>query len=136
MTEPFDPPTKSDVPPTTVPALLLLVSSGSWFLLLGGAAWFVDPEVTASLSVTDLDRETVKLIDRLSQAVTLTVNALVFGGALHLLTRRHYGLARLACGLACLPFCGPCYLLAIPVGIWGLVVLRRPEVRASFTRGT
>jgi hypothetical protein len=38
------------------------------------------------------------------------------------------------CILAMLPFIGPCYLLAVPFGIWGLVALRRPEVRASFAR--
>jgi hypothetical protein len=29
---------------------------------------------------------------------------------------------------------GPCYFLAVPFGLWGLLVLRRSEVRDSFAR--
>jgi len=34
--------------------------------------------------------------------------------------------------VACVPFCSPCVVLGIPFGIWALVVMAKPEVRAAF----
>jgi hypothetical protein len=34
--------------------------------------------------------------------------------------------------LACIPFCSPCLVLGIPIGIWGLTMLGRTEVREAF----
>ena len=43
-----------------------------------------------------------------------------------------YRSAVMTCILACVPILGPCYFATIPLGIWGLVVLCRPEVRAGW----
>jgi hypothetical protein len=63
----------------------------------------------------------------------LVLNALVFFGALKMKNLQSYGLAMTAAIVSIIPCCGPCYCLGIPVGIWALVVLRKPEVRASFS---
>ncbi len=63
----------------------------------------------------------------------LALNALVFFGALKMKNLQSYGLAMTAAIISVIPCCGPCYCLGIPVGIWALITLRKPEVRASFT---
>lgn len=63
----------------------------------------------------------------------LVLNALVFFGALKMKNLQSYGLAMTAAIISIIPCCGPCYCLGIPVGIWALIVLRKPEVRASFS---
>lgn len=35
--------------------------------------------------------------------------------------------------LAMIPCLGPCCLIGIPIGIWALVVLFKPEVKSAFT---
>jgi hypothetical protein len=70
---------------------------------------------------------------------TLLVVAVIFlyqigllYGASRMIGTGSYRGAFITCCLACVPILGPCYFLAIPVGIWGLMVLRRPEVRAGW----
>jgi len=59
---------------------------------------------------------------------------LLITGAFSMLRRSSYLWAMTVCILALIPFIGPCYFLAIPFGLWGLLILRRPEVRYSFAR--
>ena len=43
----------------------------------------------------------------------------------------NYGLAMTACILAMLP-CHPGFMIGLPIGLWTLLVLQRPEVKAAF----
>lgn len=61
------------------------------------------------------------------------INGLAFLGALKMKNLQSYGLANTGAILSLIPCCGPCVCLGIPLGIWALVVLRKPEVRAAFT---
>jgi hypothetical protein len=63
-------------------------------------------------------------------------NVVVLVGAVQMLQLRMRPLVLAACCIAIVPCCGPCLVLGIPFGVWGLVVLRDPEVRASFDRPT
>lgn len=44
-----------------------------------------------------------------------------------------YGFAMTAAILAMIPCISPCCLIGLPLGIWALVVLMKPEVKAAFT---
>lgn len=66
--------------------------------------------------------------------ITVLYSLLLATGAVSMLRRSSYLWATTICVLALVPVLGPCYFFAIPFGIWGLVVLRRPEVRDSFQR--
>jgi len=59
---------------------------------------------------------------------------LLASGAFSMIRRGSYMWAMTVCVLALIPFLGPCYIFAIPAGIWGIIVLRRPDVRNSFAR--
>ena len=46
--------------------------------------------------------------------------------------RKMYALSLIGCFLSMLPI-GPCCIGGLPIGIWGVFTLRRPEVRNTFT---
>jgi hypothetical protein len=57
---------------------------------------------------------------------------LIIAGAMRMLKRKNYSLAKTAAILAIIPCVSPCCLLGIPLGIRALVALNKPEVKASF----
>ncbi len=60
------------------------------------------------------------------------MSILVLVGAIRMKQLQNLGLARAACIVGLLP-CNGCCLLTLPFGIWGLVVLARPEVQRYFS---
>jgi len=67
-----------------------------------------------------------------SGIVALGVAGLIFYGALKMKKLEGHGWAMAASILALAPCISPCCLIGLPVGIWALVVLARPEVKAAF----
>lgn len=67
-------------------------------------------------------------------SISILYSLLLASGAFSMLRRGSYLWATTTCVLALVPFLGPCYFFAIPFGIWGLLILRRPHVRAAFAR--
>lgn len=64
--------------------------------------------------------------------ITLALAPLIVYGAIQMLKARRYGMARLAAILSLIPVSSCCFVLGIPIGIWALVVLHKPEVKAAF----
>ena len=64
--------------------------------------------------------------------IMIGLSALILGGGLRMLSLKSYGLAIAASVIALLPCVSPCCCLGLPLGIWSLVVLMKPEVKASF----
>jgi len=52
-------------------------------------------------------------------------------GAIYMLKRIRYDFVRLAAALAIIP-CAAAFAISLPFGIWALIVLHRPNVRAAF----
>lgn len=61
----------------------------------------------------------------------LALSGLVLYGALQMKKARSYGWAMTASILALVPCTSPCCLVGVPIGIWALVVLLRPEVKSA-----
>lgn len=61
----------------------------------------------------------------------VAINAFILLGAIRMLRLESRSMAIAACIVAMLP-CSCCCLLGIPFGIWGLVVLNKPEVKSAF----
>jgi len=84
--------------------------------------------------------EMAKLIMSVAGTTGIVVGALcalcggvtVFGG-LKLRKLQSYGLVMTGCILAMVPCTSPCCLLGLPLGIWVLVVMSKPEVKSQFT---
>jgi hypothetical protein len=59
-------------------------------------------------------------------------DAVVLYGAYCLQKLRNHSMAMTAGILSCIPICSPCLVLGIPFGIWTLVVINQPDVKAAF----
>lgn len=67
-----------------------------------------------------------------SGIVALAVAVLILYGALKMRKLESYGWAMTASILAVVPCVSPCCLVGLPIGIWALVVLAKPEVKSAF----
>jgi hypothetical protein len=65
-------------------------------------------------------------------ALTILVSILIFLGARKMQSLQSYGWAMTSAILSMLPCLSPCCLIGLPMGIWALVVLISPEVKAAF----
>jgi len=64
--------------------------------------------------------------------IGLLMSVLVLIGALKMKRLENYGLAMAASIVAMLPCISPCCIIGLPIGIWALVVLSKPEVKSAF----
>ncbi|NIM89850.1 MAG: hypothetical protein GTO17_02765 [Candidatus Aminicenantes bacterium] len=67
-----------------------------------------------------------------SAFVGILVAAFIIYAALKMKDLTQYGIAMAASILAMIPCISPCCLIGLPIGIWCLVVLTKPEVKAAF----
>lgn len=65
--------------------------------------------------------------------VGIIVGVVILIGAMKMRNLKSHGFAMTAAILAMLPCISPCCLLGLPFGIWALVVLLKPEVKAAFS---
>lgn len=56
----------------------------------------------------------------------------ILGGSLMMLKGKNYGFSVVAVVLSSIPCFGPCCCLGMIPGIWALVILFKPEIRAGF----
>lgn len=64
-------------------------------------------------------------------AFFFTAIMIAIGGA-KMAFMESYSIARIGAALACIPLISPFVLWGIPFGIWALIVLRDPKVKAAF----
>lgn len=130
-----------------VPSLLLLIFGVLGILatlsglVTGGqmddqwAKALQDPNLTPELK--ELFRKvagimTGKLVIALN-ALFLVARAIGTFGAWQMRNLKMYPLAVLSCILAMAPGSNCCCCITLPIGIWALTVLMKPEVKAAFT---
>ncbi|CAM3510385.1 hypothetical protein G4177_07155 [Corallococcus sp. ZKHCc1 1396] len=63
----------------------------------------------------------------------LVLNGVVAFGAWKMKNLQSYGWSLAAAIICCIPCCGPCSCLSLIPGIWSLIVLNRPDVKAAFS---
>ncbi|RKH59023.1 hypothetical protein [Corallococcus aberystwythensis] len=132
----------------TVPAILMMVLAGLWALYsLYGMVGSAGTAEQMTAIDTALEQYPPELRDKLSglvdmmrspsfrifsQLPSLVVCGLVILGAWKMKNLQSYGLAMTAAILCCIPCCGPCCGLSLIPGIWSVIVLNRPDVKAAF----
>jgi GYF domain 2 len=62
----------------------------------------------------------------------ILLGVLILVGALKMKKLESYGLAMTASIVAMIPCLSPCCFIGLPIGIWALVVLAKPEVKSAF----
>ena len=67
-----------------------------------------------------------------SAFIGILVAALIIYAALKMKELSQYGLCMAASILAMIPCISPCCIIGLPIGIWCLIVLTKPEVKAAF----
>ncbi len=64
--------------------------------------------------------------------ISLAFNGTILFGAIQMMGLKSRALAMTACIMALVPCIGPCIILGIPFGIWGLVALSDQRVKTAF----
>ena len=67
-----------------------------------------------------------------SSIIGILVSGVIFLGAMKMKKLESYGFAMAATIIAMVPCFSPCCVLGLPIGIWALVVLLKPEVKSAF----
>ncbi len=67
-----------------------------------------------------------------SGLIALLLSGLIFFGATRMKKLENYGLAMAVSIIAMIPCFSPCCLIGLPIGIWAVVVLSKPEVKSAF----
>ena len=63
----------------------------------------------------------------------IVLDGVIVYGGMKMQKLQSYNLAMAAAVLAVVPCVSPCCIVGIPFGIWALIVLLKPEVKAAFT---
>lgn len=140
---PYASPDFSGTPPTTpphqalrVPAILILVVTIPWALYLAAISILVAIVDTsrhfASGAYLDSNAWSEILWTIVMPIAVLTIEGIIIKGAINMLRLRNYKTAKSAAILCMLPLCSAGFILGIPFGLWALIVLNRPTVKAAF----
>lgn len=65
--------------------------------------------------------------------IGLIVAPFIIYGATQMLGGKSYKFAKTSAILAIIPFISCCFIIGIPFGIWALMILSKPEVKAFFS---
>lgn len=71
-------------------------------------------------------------IGAVAAGFAMLIAIVIFMGALKMKKLQSFGFAMTASVIAMLPCVSPCCLIGLPIGIWALVVLNKPEVKGAF----
>ena len=70
----------------------------------------------------------------LTNLVGLALAGFIVYGALQMKALKNYTLALVAAIVSMVPCLSPCCFVGLPAGIWALVILFKPEVKAAFAQ--
>ncbi|MEQ1905517.1 MAG: hypothetical protein ABL888_15115 [Pirellulaceae bacterium] len=71
-------------------------------------------------------------IGLVSSIIGLAIGGFIMFACSKMMKLESYGMAMTATILAMIPCISPCCLLGLPIGIWGIVILNDPQVKAAF----
>ena len=102
-------------------------------LILGRIASLVNgPERQITDDARRLGYTTASIFFPLVSLISILAAPVIIYGGIQMLKARRYSTALLAAILAVIPLSSVCCIPGIPIGIWALIVLRDPEVKAVF----
>ncbi|HTF57927.1 MAG TPA: hypothetical protein VK661_11910 [Planctomycetota bacterium] len=121
-----------------LPAMMLMVAAGI------GAAWCILMLLLnilgAGLSAM-ADEGHGKVLNMLSGGLGIVINLVglalagfIVYGAVQMKNLQNHTMALMASIISLVPCLSPCCVVGLPVGIWALVVLSKPEVKAAFAK--
>jgi hypothetical protein len=140
------PPTVNAAEQLNIPAILLIVGAGLAILMhlfglvAGGstaslAKYVSDPKIRDALMQSQQASGGQRIINFFTTFLFIGLDGLMIFGALQMRQLKSWGLAMTAAILGVIPCCptNMCCLLTLPVGIWALMILNKPEIKSQFT---
>jgi hypothetical protein len=106
--------------------------------LLGGLFRLSGIRGSETLPVNEAERLgylTSTVITYGASLLSVLVAPVIIYAAVQMMRGKNYKMARTAAILTIIPFTSCCFLIGIPIGIWTLVVLSKPDVKAVFNSG-
>jgi hypothetical protein len=67
-----------------------------------------------------------------SGVIGMLVSVLILMGGIKMKNLQNHGLAMTASIIAMIPCISPCCIIGLPIGIWAVIVLSKPEVKSAF----
>lgn len=107
-------------------ALIIMASTHAVFLSIPLVS-----QVIAAFQGTTFEITTIAQFNVVFQ---LAVMIFVSIGAAKMGFLESYKLGRIAAIISCIPSLSPMYILGIPFGIWALILLSKPEIKAAFVQ--
>lgn len=122
------------------PSIGLLVTGiiGGIFSILGLLMSFLGTSLSSMMAdrIDEFDERYVDLFEGAagiaSSFIGIVVAAFIIYAALKMKDLSQYGLCMAASILAMIPCISPCCIIGLPIGIWCLIVLSRPEIKTAF----
>ncbi len=122
------------------PSIGLLVTGiiGGIFSVLGLLMSFLGTSLSSMMAdrIDEFDERYVDLFEgaagMASSFIGIVVAAFIIYAALKMKELSQYGLCMAASILAMIPCISPCCVIGLPIGIWCLIVLSRPEIKTAF----
>lgn len=124
----------------SAPSIGLLVTGiiGGVFSVIGLFMSFLGTSISSLMAdrIDEFDDRYVELYEGAagiaSSLIGILVAALIIYAALKMKELTQYGLCMAASILAMIPCISPCCVIGLPIGIWCLIVLTKPEVKTAF----
>ena len=122
------------------PSIGLLVTGvvGGIFSFLGLIMSFMGTSISSIMAdrFEDFDDRYTQIYEGAagiaSSLIGILVAAFIIYAALKMKELSQYGLCMVASILAMIPCISPCCVIGLPIGIWCLVVLTKPEIKEAF----
>ena len=122
------------------PSIGLLVTGiiGGIFSLLGLFMSFLGTSISSMMAdrLDEFDDRYAEMFEGVAGIATsfigIVVAAFIIYAALKMKALSQYGLCMAASILAMIPCISPCCIIGLPIGIWCLIVLSRPEIKTAF----
>jgi hypothetical protein len=111
-----------------VAILGVLLQITSLILNLAGASFLASSQIPKE-AWANIFSGTIGVV---SNIIGILVSGVILLGGLKMKNLESYGLAMTASIIAMIPCFSPCCLIGLPIGIWALVVLSKPEVKSAF----
>ncbi len=121
----------------STPAIILMgVSALSIICLMGSlifSSWLILSGIASTMEQPiGMTKETQVGIRMTWSGLMLVTGLIILFGAFRMRTLHNRTLAMVACILAVIPCLGPCFVLGMPFGVWGLWTLRDKGVQTAF----
>lgn len=108
-----------------------LISTAILGLLLGLMCLLVGPLMLGDAQNPDERTDAIEVI--VSAPIELITSLIVLIGAIAIFRMKNYQLAMAGSIVAMVPCLSPCCVFGIPFGIWGMVILSRPDIKRAFS---